>query len=217
MLSVTKHVFHDVTFTILLALYLIRLIYTIPRSHTSHRHLNSYTRPYQFFSLDAKGVWIPQPMIVDAFGFFVLLGQIVSLNEFAILSGFNMDRNEPKKASFWITLHYIVWSFFCWVIIASLIYFGSRLTGITLRHIEDTKEAAFLCTLPYHRSYLEHLEVSYSYDECRHNNDIGHGNKQQKFQFHHMIVHLQKLMKLCHTQRGNECNRARGNQIYIVK
>ncbi|CAG8550119.1 16345_t:CDS:2 [Acaulospora morrowiae] len=142
--SLLKELFHDVTFTILLAsltLYLIGLIYTIPRSHTSHRHLNSYTRPYQSSSLDARGVWIPQPMIVDAFGFFVLLGPIVSLNAFAILSGFYMDHGEPEKASFWITLHYIVWSFFCWVIIASLVYFGSRLTGIILRHIEDTKEA----------------------------------------------------------------------------
>ncbi|RHZ64547.1 hypothetical protein Glove_322g13 [Diversispora epigaea] len=139
--NLLKELFHDVTFTISLAslaLYLIGLIYTIPRSHT--RRLNSYTRPYNS-SEDIKEVWVPLPIMVDSFGFFVLLGPIVSLNALAIISGFYMDKGNIKIANFWITVHYVCWSFFCWIIVFSLVYFGSRLTGIIVKHIEETKEA----------------------------------------------------------------------------
>ncbi|CAG8555371.1 10005_t:CDS:2 [Diversispora eburnea] len=106
--NLLKELFHDVTFTISLAslaLYLIGLIYTIPRSHTMPRRLNSYTRPYNS-SEDIKEVWVPLPIMVDSFGFFVLLGPIVSLNALAIISGFYMDKGNSKIANFWITIHY---------------------------------------------------------------------------------------------------------------
>ncbi|CAG8771837.1 27601_t:CDS:2, partial [Dentiscutata erythropus] len=54
-------VFHDVTFTISLAslaVYLIGLIYTVPRSHITR---------YHHYSHEAKKIWIPRPAIVDAF------------------------------------------------------------------------------------------------------------------------------------------------------
>ncbi|KAF0551522.1 hypothetical protein F8M41_023284 [Gigaspora margarita] len=126
--------FHDVTFTISLAslaVYLIGLIYTVPRSHiTRYHHYSSY---------EAKNIWIPRPAIVDAFGFFVLIGPIVSLNTFAIVSGSYMDNGDTKMAQVWITIHYLSWSFFCWIIMLGLVYFGSRLTNVIVTHIEDTK------------------------------------------------------------------------------
>ncbi|CAG8618157.1 6981_t:CDS:2 [Gigaspora rosea] len=111
-----------------LAVYLIGLIYTVPRSHiTRYHHYSSY---------EAKNIWIPRPAIVDAFGFFVL---IVSLNTFAIISGSYMDNGDTKMAQIWVTIHYLSWSFFCWIIMLGLVYFGSRLTNVIVTHIEDTK------------------------------------------------------------------------------
>ncbi|RIB12068.1 hypothetical protein C2G38_53672 [Gigaspora rosea] len=128
--------FHDVTFTISLAslaVYLIGLIYTVPRSHiTRYRH-------HSHSSNEAKIIWIPRPAIVDSFGFFVLIGPIVSLNTFAIISGMYMDNADVEKAEIWITVHYLSWSFFCWIIMIGLVYFGSRLTNVIVTHIEDTK------------------------------------------------------------------------------
>ncbi|CAG8519896.1 732_t:CDS:2 [Dentiscutata heterogama] len=119
-----------VQLTASLAVYLIGLIYTVPRSHITR---------YHHYSHEAKKIWIPRPAIVDAFGFFVLIGPIVSLNTFAIISGAYMDKNDEKMAKIWTKVHYLSWSFFCWVIMIGLVYFGSRLTNVIVTHIEDTK------------------------------------------------------------------------------
>ncbi|CAG8607252.1 10208_t:CDS:2 [Paraglomus occultum] len=136
-----KEFFHDVTFTISLAgigIYLIGLIYTIPRSYTFQRRLNSYTitpNDHQRF------VWIPRPAVVDTFGFLILLGPVVSLNTFAILTGVYYDRNDAATAEKWLTVHYLAWSFFCWILILGLLYVGKQLTTIIVRHIEETKDS----------------------------------------------------------------------------
>ncbi|KAG9291268.1 hypothetical protein G9A89_021770 [Geosiphon pyriformis] len=149
-----KEFFHDITFTIALAgiaIYLIGLIYTIPKSHAIPRRINSYTRTPNGQS---KGIWVPRPAMVDAFGFFVLLGPIVFLNTFAILSGFFLDQGKKDLSKLLIKVHYFAWSFFCWFLICGLLYFGKRLTDILDKHIKDTKEGGRATPLKVNR--LEH-------------------------------------------------------------
>ena len=116
-----------------MGMYLIGLIYTIPKSYTFQRRLNSYTitpNDHQRF------VWIPRPSVVDAFGFLILLGPVVSLNAFAILTGVYYDIGDMSTAEKWLTVHYLAWSFFCWILIFGLLYIGKQLTAIIVRHID---------------------------------------------------------------------------------
>ncbi|CAG8498969.1 1461_t:CDS:2 [Acaulospora colombiana] len=92
--------------------------------------------------LKEMGILRPRPL--ECFlllNMFHVCGPILSLNAFAAISGIYMDNNDEEKANFWIKVHYIVWSSFCWVIITALVYFGGKLTDIILKHIKDTKEA----------------------------------------------------------------------------
>ncbi|CAG8607095.1 8199_t:CDS:2 [Ambispora gerdemannii] len=132
-----------------MAIYLIGLIYTIPKSHEVPRRHYSYNRQLNYEQ--SRGVWVPRPAIVDAFGFFVLLGPIVSLNTFAILSGFFLDRGNKNLSTILIRIHYISWSFFCWILICGILYFGKQLTSILVKHIEDTKEAGRATPLKVNR------------------------------------------------------------------
>ncbi|CAG8525434.1 3601_t:CDS:2, partial [Ambispora leptoticha] len=144
-------VFHDVTFTLSLAgmaIYLIGLIYTIPKSHEAPRH---YNMNRQLNHGHSRGVWVPRPAIVDAFGFFVLLGPIVSLNTFAILCGFFLDHDKETLYKIFIVIHYVSWSFFCWILICGILYFGKQLTSILIKHIQDTKEAGRATPLKVNR------------------------------------------------------------------
>ncbi|CAG8544922.1 1359_t:CDS:2 [Cetraspora pellucida] len=52
-----------------------------------------------------------------------------------------MDHGAIEQAEVWIRVHYLSWSFFCWIIMFGLVYFGSRLTNIIVTHIEDTKRS----------------------------------------------------------------------------
>ncbi|RIB03269.1 hypothetical protein C2G38_2225635 [Gigaspora rosea] len=130
-----KEVLHDVTFTISLAslaIYLIGLIYTIPRTHIAAQ------RAVTMSSEDRPSIWVLRPQMIDAFAFFLFIALIV-LNAFAFTSGYFVDKNNIKMAETWITIHYLGWSFFCWIIIFGILYFGKRLINIIEKHIQDTK------------------------------------------------------------------------------
>ncbi|CAG8694285.1 2090_t:CDS:2, partial [Cetraspora pellucida] len=85
-----------------------------------------------------SSIWVLRPMIIDSFGFFLLFG-LIALNVFALISGLFIDNGNYKMARFWITIHYLCWSIFCWIISFGIFYFGKRLINIIERHIEETK------------------------------------------------------------------------------
>ncbi|KAF0552459.1 AAA domain-containing protein [Gigaspora margarita] len=130
-----KEVLHDITFTISLAslaIYLIGLIYTIPRTHIAAQ------RAVTMSSEDRPSIWVLRPQMIDAFAFILFISLLV-LNAFALISGYFIDKNNIKMAETWITIHYLGWSFFCWIIIFGILYFGKRLINIIEKHIQDTK------------------------------------------------------------------------------
>ncbi|CAG8720959.1 4610_t:CDS:2, partial [Racocetra persica] len=83
-------------------------------------------------------MWVLRPQIIDAFSFILFIG-LIGLNVIATMSGLFMDNNNIKMTKLWITIHYLGWSFFCWIIIFGIVYFGKKLISIIEKHILDTK------------------------------------------------------------------------------
>ncbi|CAG8560724.1 6946_t:CDS:2, partial [Dentiscutata heterogama] len=103
-LNVLKELIHDVTFTISLAsltIYLIGLIYTIPRTHIAAQRA-------VISGAEKPSTWVLRPQMIDAFAFLLFIG-LIALNACALISGIFMDNNNVKMAETWITIHYLGW------------------------------------------------------------------------------------------------------------
>ncbi|GBB84655.1 hypothetical protein RclHR1_11220004 [Rhizophagus clarus] len=80
--------------------------------------------------------WTPNKYLIDIVGFSLMICPFISNIPLAIYTGHYADINEIEKANFFFKIHYIMWSFWTFVYLITLIIFWYKLITILNNHIK---------------------------------------------------------------------------------
>ncbi|RIA83185.1 hypothetical protein C1645_834216 [Glomus cerebriforme] len=80
--------------------------------------------------------WAPNKYLIDIIGFSLMICPFISNIPLAIYTGYYADINEIEKAKFFFKIHYIMWSFWTFVFLMTLIIFWYKLISILNNHIK---------------------------------------------------------------------------------
>ncbi|OZJ06616.1 hypothetical protein BZG36_00311 [Bifiguratus adelaidae] len=85
--------------------------------------------------------WLPTPTQVDTLGFILLIAPFFTNTLIALVSGIVADRTPPNVpqvvAAHLITAQYVCWSFWEFVVMGGIIYFGYKLNWIIQQQLQD--------------------------------------------------------------------------------
>ncbi|PKK79681.1 hypothetical protein RhiirC2_842406 [Rhizophagus irregularis] len=80
--------------------------------------------------------WAPNKYLIDIVGFSLMICPFISNIPLAIYTGYYADINEIEKANFFFKIHYIMWSFWTFVLLMTIIIFWYKLISILNNHIK---------------------------------------------------------------------------------
>src|ERR1051325_6190012 len=80
--------------------------------------------------------WTPNKQLIDIVGFSLMICPFISNIPLAIYTGYYADINEIEKAKIFFKIHYIMWSFWTFVLLMTLIIFWYKLVNILNAHIK---------------------------------------------------------------------------------
>ena len=80
--------------------------------------------------------WTPNKHIIDIIGFSLMICPFISNIPLAIYTGYYADINEIEKAKFFFKLHYMMWSFWTFVLLITLATFWYKLNNVLNAHIK---------------------------------------------------------------------------------
>ncbi|KAI9275792.1 hypothetical protein BDA99DRAFT_496462 [Phascolomyces articulosus] len=79
--------------------------------------------------------WLPSPLVVDIFGCTIFFAPIVLSEPTSLLTGYLATTNMDG-AEILVRIHYLIWVVYCFVVIAAVLYCGTRLCRILNAHLE---------------------------------------------------------------------------------
>ncbi|CAI2167080.1 18312_t:CDS:2 [Funneliformis geosporum] len=80
--------------------------------------------------------WTPNKYLIDIVGFSLMIFPFCSNIPIAFYTGYYADKKDIKMADYFFKLHYIMWSFWCFVLLVTLLIFWYKLINILNHHMK---------------------------------------------------------------------------------
>ncbi|CAG8459654.1 15687_t:CDS:2 [Funneliformis mosseae] len=80
--------------------------------------------------------WTPNKYLIDIVGFSLMIFPFIINIPIAFYTGYYADNNDIKMADYFFKLHYIMWSFWCSVLLGILLIFWYKLINILNKHMK---------------------------------------------------------------------------------